>query len=100
MSTPEIPAEAFEAAAQAIAKYDWNHMLSANGFPGEHQRNEARVAVDAALPHLVAAGRTAAAAAIREAPYPDPSPCIPAWHAGYVEAWFRAARIAEGQVAE
>jgi hypothetical protein len=44
----------------------------------------------------VAAGRTAAAAAIREAPYPDPSPCIPAWHAGYTEATEAAARIAEG----
>lgn len=43
----------------------------------------------------VATGRAQAAADIRNAPYPDPSPCIPAWHAGYTEATATAARIAE-----
>ena len=43
-----------------------------------------------------AAGRKQAAADIRDAAYPDPSPCLPAWHAGYTEATETAARIAEG----
>jgi hypothetical protein len=40
-------------------------------------------------------GRAQAAADIRNDPHPNPSPCLPAWHAGYTEAKERAARIAE-----
>jgi hypothetical protein len=68
-------------------------LRAARDWATEHRH---QIPDDRMLAIVYAAGRTAAAAAIREAPYPDPSPCIPAWHAGYVEAWFRAARIAEG----
>jgi hypothetical protein len=68
-------------------------LRAARDWAAEHRH---QIPDDRMLAIVYAAGRTAAAADIRTAPYPDPSPAIPAWHAGYVEAWFRAARIAEG----
>jgi hypothetical protein len=60
---PPVPADALPeewitAAARAISRYDWDNALSANGEVSRHQRNEARVALEAAAPILLAAGRT------------------------------------------
>lgn len=82
-----VPATAMDAADEAFARAWMN---------GADYADALRLAIEAATPILVAAGRSQAAADIREAPYPNPSPCVPAWHAGYVEATETAARVAEG----
>lgn len=84
----EVPAEALDAATDRIM------VMSYQRLPRGVAADYALMALQAAAPHLLAAGRAQAAADIRDAPYPDPSPCIPAWHAGYTEATDAAVRIA------
>lgn len=95
MAEQSVPDSAVKAAAEVMLRqydeeYDASY-LSWNDFA-----DVAREVLEAAAPILVAAGRAQAAADIRDDPYPNPSPAIPAWHAGYVEATERAAVVAEG----
>lgn len=49
-----IPVEAVEAAAKAIHRYDVREGLASTYAPNENHRAEARLALEAAAPHMLA----------------------------------------------
>jgi hypothetical protein len=63
---PDVPHMAYATAAHAINRYDWNAALSTSDVPNRHQREEARVAVDAVWDLAFRAGRAAEACDLEE----------------------------------
>jgi hypothetical protein len=89
---PVVPPEARD----DLPDHVYDEALHAYEFTEGGPGDRLGAAIRCAHAFGVAAGRSQAANEIREDPHPDPSPCIPAWHAGYVEAKERAAIVAEG----
>lgn len=81
LAVADIPTEALEAAARAISHVDWENGWSANAEVSEAQRTEARCALAAAAPHLIAEGRRQAAdliAATKAVDWDDVENCVSA----------------------